>query len=79
MTCPNCNYTMHGIGHGKQYCPICGTLRQENGAVIVPALVGHCREFEAILMPPPRNEFYWGEWHRLGIAECTGRRRPPER
>lgn len=75
MSCPTCDHTLNGIGHGMFHCPRCGTLTncQVEGAVTVPSLVERVRRFGR---EAPFGD--WGPiWHRVGIQESIGPVTPP--
>jgi hypothetical protein len=71
MTCPTCDATMQGIGYGMFHCPRCGTLKgcPVDGAVVTPALVGRCREFQRS-HGTNFDEYMGADWDRLGIPEA---------
>jgi hypothetical protein len=69
MSCPTCDHTLEGIGHGMFHCPRCGTLINcpADGAIHVPALVARCRMFEPRLQDLCKSIVE--SWCRLGIEE----------
>lgn len=73
MACPTCDHTMEGIGYGFFHCPRCGTMRNGDGSLTVPALVERCREFAGNAITAAKvdrhEEWVLRQWHRLGIAE----------
>lgn len=71
MSCPTCDHTLAGIGHGMWHCGRCGTLKLCDGGYAVPALVGRCRDFDAYLFGQRIRQI----WAKLGIAEAM---QPPE-
>jgi hypothetical protein len=71
MACPTCDHTMAGIGYGMFHCARCGTLNlgdDKPGPIVVPALVGRCREFTDGLQMDAEAELL-AKAHRLGILE----------
>lgn len=70
MSCPTCDHTMEGCGHGLFHCPRCGTVKRDD-AVYTPAIVGRLREFTSTLGPA-----WTALAHLLGIFESIY---PPDR
>lgn len=75
MSCPTCDHTLFGIGHGTFHCPRCGTLVGDHfgGGAFVPLLVDRCRLFAGL--PSVMDDAAWHDWRRLGIDESIA---PPE-
>lgn len=68
MPCTTCEHTMNGIGHATYHCPRCGTVRNPDGSVFVPALINRCRNFESTIAGVCAEHAF--RWKSLGIAEA---------
>jgi hypothetical protein len=68
MSCPTCDHTLDGIGHGMFHCPRCGTLvSHPRLLLVVPSLISRCRRFshECLAQVPLLHD----RWKSIGIAE----------
>ncbi len=72
MSCPTCDHTLSGIGHGMFHCPRCGTLVNNpvEGACHVPALIRRCREFRRH-MSADMDSLLIRRWTIIGIEDSV--------